>query len=505
MTQHSARVVDEDDSQLEDLGYKSEFKRDMGLWANLSLGFTYLSPMVNIYAGLGVYISIAGPPVLWSFLIAGAGQLLVALVFGELVAQWPVAGGVYPWARRLWGRRWAWMTGWFYILGLLGTLSAVACGVSPYLASLLELAPTPLTTACVGAGLLLLGLLFNLSGTKVLSYAALFGFTAELVGALVVGCWLLIEHRHQDFSMLFNSFGAADQGDYLFAFFAAGILGCYQYYGFEACGDMAEEVRNPGRTIPKAMRYTIYVGGTAATFACFSLLMAMDDMSAVVAGDVANPVETVLAGAFGPTGYKIVVGVVLISFISCVISLQAAASRIVYAYARDDMIIGSRVLRRFSARLSIPPYALLVAVFVPIAVVFGSMLYEKAFTTIVAFSTFGIYLTFQMVVLAALRARLKGWRPTGAFRLVRSGAVVNVIALIWGVSVLVNVSWPRSPEAPWYENYAVVLSGSVVLGLGLLYLWIAKPHLRNDAPFGDAVPERRTAEDSEVVEKVVMR
>ena len=58
---------------------------------------------------------------IWSLLIAGVGQMLVALVFSEVVAQFPVAGGVYPWARRLWGRKWAWMTGWVYMFALLAT------------------------------------------------------------------------------------------------------------------------------------------------------------------------------------------------------------------------------------------------------------------------------------------------------------------------------------------------------------------------------------------------
>ena len=60
---------------------------------------------------------------IWSVVIAGVGQLLVALVFAEVVAQFPVAGGVYPWARRLIGRRWAWITGWIYGWALIATVA----------------------------------------------------------------------------------------------------------------------------------------------------------------------------------------------------------------------------------------------------------------------------------------------------------------------------------------------------------------------------------------------
>src|SRR5680860_1302136 len=102
-TEHNQR--DEDAAQLAALGYTSHFKRDMSLWANVSLGFTYLSPVVATYTLFAFALTSGGPPMIWSFLIVGVGQFLVALVFGEIVSQYPVAGGVYPWARRLWGKR----------------------------------------------------------------------------------------------------------------------------------------------------------------------------------------------------------------------------------------------------------------------------------------------------------------------------------------------------------------------------------------------------------------
>ena len=74
------------------------------------------------------------------------------------------------------------------------------------------------------------------------------------------------------------------------------------YYGFEACGDVAEEVPNPGRLIPKAMRRTIYVGGAAATFICLALVLAVTDIPAVIAGEDTDPVSTVLNDAFGTVG-----------------------------------------------------------------------------------------------------------------------------------------------------------------------------------------------------------
>ncbi|TCP43876.1 amino acid/polyamine/organocation transporter (APC superfamily) [Tamaricihabitans halophyticus] len=485
----TADTMDADTARLKELGYTSEFRRDMSLWANFSLGFTYLSPVVGIYTLFAFALATAGPPMIWSLLIVGLGQLLVALVFGEIVSQYPLAGGVYPWARRLWGRRWAWLTGWVYMIALLVTVASVAYGAGPYVAMLLGLQPGTNTTILCALAILVLATAVNMGGTRALGLAAIIGFSTEILGALAVGGWLLFAERQHGIGVLFDSFGAASGDSYLAAFLAAGLIGIFQYYGFEACGDVAEEVPNPAKRIPKSMRMTIYVGGFAATFVCLALILSVPDFGAVISGADPDPVTTVLNTAFGTVGSKIVLLVVLVSFLSCALALQAAASRLIYSYARDRMLPASQLFARFSARLHIPPYALLVAAVVPALVVLASRISVDATERIISFAVLGIYLGFQMVVLAALRARLRGWVPRGQFTLGRWGLLVNVLALGYGVAAIVNMVWPRSPEAPWYDNYLTLLAGVLVVGSGVVLLVTTRPYGRSDAPAGDAIPE----------------
>jgi hypothetical protein len=158
----------DDASQLAELGYESRFERRMGLWENFALGFTYLSPVV----------------------------------------------GVYPWARRLIGRRWAWITGWIYGWALIATVASVSTGAVPFIGSLFGFTPNRTTTVIVAAALMLIALLVNLSGTKTLGRVAMAGFVAELIGALFVGLWLLLFERHHDFGVLFDSLGTGGNGSY---------------------------------------------------------------------------------------------------------------------------------------------------------------------------------------------------------------------------------------------------------------------------------------------------
>ena len=99
-----------------------------------------------------------------------------------------------------------------------------------------------------------------------------------------------------------------------------------------------------------------------------------------------------------------------------------------------------------------------------------------------SFGVSGIYLAFQMVVLAALIARLRGWRPTGSFTLGRWAFPVNVLALIYGVAMLVNIVIPtgvNSPRGLLFNYGSVTLAVMIVImGVGALYFVLGRPDRR---------------------------
>ena len=85
-------------------------------------------------------------------------------------------------------------------------------------------------------------LLVNLSGTRTLGRVAMAGFVAELIGALFVGVWLLRSSATTTSASCSTRSAPSGDGSYLGAFLASALLGLYLFYGFEACGDVAEEV-----------------------------------------------------------------------------------------------------------------------------------------------------------------------------------------------------------------------------------------------------------------------
>ena len=481
-----------DDAQLAALGYTGEFERGMGLWSNMALGFTYLSPLVGVYSLFAFSLSIGGPPAIWWIVIVGVGQLLVALVFGEVVSQYPLAGGIYPWTRRLWDRRYAWTVSWIYVWAVIVTITAVAEFGGGFVAALFGLEATPGVVLLTALALLGIALVVNVSGTRTLARVAKIGLAAELVGVVVLGLYLLLFQREQPFSVFFDTLGAGAGDSYLVAFLAASLSGLFLFYGFEACGDVAEEVSDPTRAIPRAMVLTIVVGGVSGLLSYAGYVLAAPDLPAIVAGEDADPIPGILESTLGTVGSKVFLVVIITAFISCVLSLQAAGSRLLYSFGRDRMLPGSRWLAHLPARQAVPVNALVVVTFVPMLICLFVFFRPDTLAKVTAFAVCGIYISFQAVVLAALRQRLRGWRPAGLWHLGGAGLVVNVLALAYGLFAIYLLIRPGD-SGVLLDDWIVAIGIAVVAGSGLLYLLLARPDRHSDGvPEGDAIEVARS-------------
>ena len=485
----------EDAEMLAALGYEQRFDRKVSLWANFALGFVYLSPLVGVVSLFAVGLAIAGPPSIFWILIIGLGQLLVALVFGEVVSQFPLAGGLYQWARRLWNGRYAWFTAWIYICCITIGITSTALFSSDFVASLFAgtsdhpgISSTPLQRLLIAVGVTVVCIVGNSFGTRTLAVISKIGLAAELIGIVLVGLYLLTFQRHNPISIFFDSMGTAHAGGYLGAFMAASLVGLFLYYGFEACGEIAEEVPNPARSIPRAMQLTVVVGGLAALLAFAGYALAAPDLAAIGSGSDTNPIPAILRNSVGLVGTKVILATALTSFIAGVLSQQAAASRIVFSFARDDMFPGARIFSRVSRRHRVPFNALLAVNVAPMLIFVLVYFSPDSLVRIVAFQVLAGYAAFQMVVLAALRMRPRGWRPAGAWTMGRYGIVVNVVALLYGILAMVQLAAPTGDASGSFLDRWVALIGFlIVAALGLVYLLVAKPERKSSAPEGDAL------------------
>ncbi len=483
--------ISRDDAHLRVLGYEENFDRKIGLWANFALGVLYLSPLVAVLSMFTQALTTGGPPSILWLVIAAIGQLLVAMVFGEIVSQFPIAGGLYQWARRLWNGKYAWMLSWIYIAGVVVGCTTTAMFSADFVVALFssnsDIASTPIQKLIIATVVVLLALALNSTGSKTLATIAKIGLAAELAGIILVGLYLLIFHRHNPVSVLWDTMGSAGEGDYFTAFITVAIIGLVLYYGFEACGEVAEETPNPGKSIPRSMMLCVIVSGVCALFSFIGYILAAPNLQDIVDGKVANPITAILNDTLGGFGTKVFLVVALTSFLACVMGQQAAGGRLIFSFARDDMFPGSRVLKKISKR-RVPVNATIAVAALPIVLFFLLYFMPSALFRVAAFQMLAGYFAFQMVVFASLRARAKGWKPGGQWTLGRWGWPVGIGALVYGILSMILLARPNGDGSlAFYDRWIALIGFVVVAAIGFAYMLIAKPYERSTAPEGDAI------------------
>ena len=113
-------------------------KRSLGFFSTFAIAFSFISATNGFYALFYYGLDIGGPAgLIWQWPIIVFGQFMVALVFAEAASHYPLAGGVYQWAKRFMGGTYGWFVAWMFAAALLVTVAAVAFGVAPIVCSLM--------------------------------------------------------------------------------------------------------------------------------------------------------------------------------------------------------------------------------------------------------------------------------------------------------------------------------------------------------------------------------
>jgi amino acid transporter len=459
---------------LKAFGYTQELRRSFKLITSFGIAFCHISPVVGVYTLFGYGLSTGGPAFIWGLPIVVAGQLLVALVFSELAAQYPLAGALYQWGRRLMGPRYGWFVGWIYGWALIVTLAAVDLGAAPYLAALLGLDPSSRT---IVTGLAVLVLLVhtasNYLGARGTAFLSVGGVVAEILATVVIGGALLLgPGTLHPVSILFSRQTALGTAG-LTGLLASALAHAWTFYGFEAAAGVAEEVVDPGRRVPRAMILSLLGAAVVTLFLLVALILATPDIPKAAA----NPdraIPDLLAAHFGALLSRVLLALLISAYLSCAAAAQTAATRLIYSYARDGMLPGSRWLRRVSAGHGSPGNAILFSAVASLVVILGSYINLGSVNVnalVVSYAVVGIYLSLQAVVLARLCAGFRGWRPepTRSFSLGRASFPVALLALAYGVAMIVNLSWPR--PAGTLAGWLTIIAVLAIVTPGLLIVF----------------------------------
>src|SRR3954471_19711429 len=126
--------IQQDARDLERLGYAQQLFREMGGFSNFAISFSIISILTGAVLLYGYGLKFAGPiinTVGWP--VVSVFTLCVAASMAELASAYPTAGGLYYWAFKLGGKKWAWVTAWLNMIGQVTIIAGVNVAAAIYI------------------------------------------------------------------------------------------------------------------------------------------------------------------------------------------------------------------------------------------------------------------------------------------------------------------------------------------------------------------------------------
>ena len=483
------------DSGMEHFGYKQSLDRGIGAFGSFAAGVSYISILTGTFQLFYFGFGTAGPAYLWSWPLVLVGQLAVALCFMELAAKYPVAGSVYNWSKQLGSRIVGWSSGWLMLTASTATLSAVVLALQlnlPRLWSGFQIigdgtGPHDFATNSVilGTVLILFTTIVNALGVRLMAMINSAGVFIELIAACLIAIILALNSvRGPAVFFSTNGYGAGQSGGFLGAFLVATLASGYVMYGFDTASSLGEETLEPRRTAPRAILRAILasfvIGGAILVFAVMSAPDLRDPKIGSSSGGLQYIVEQVM---WGPLG-KVFLVCIVVAVTVCALAVHTAAIRLSFAMARDNALPFGEKLALVNPETQTPIVPAVVIGVIAALILVVNIGQPKIFTVLTAIAIIMIYLAYLMVTGPMLKRRLQGqWPPAdlaagGYFTMGKWGMLVNVVAVLWGAGMALNLAWPRESVygTPWYNTWGAFVYIGVILGAGLLWYAVKGRH-----------------------------
>ena len=355
--------------------------RRLGLVDAVAIG---LGAMIGagVFAAFGPAAQAAGPWLLASLAIAAVVAYCNATSSAQLAAVHTVAGGTYAYGRAELGAWWGFAAGWCFLIGKLASCAAMAMTFAAYAAPAGWERPVALLAVAALVGVNLLGVTRTALATKIIVSVALLalaiavaaGFTAPPAGGAALAGELPL-----------GSLGLLQ---------AAGLL-FFAFAGYARIATMGEEVKDPARTIPRAITIAFVIALVVYAAVGSSLLWALG--ASGVASSSAPLADAVHAAGWGWAAPVVRIGAAAAS-LGALLALIAGIGRTGLAMAREHDLppFLSAVHPRFHV-----PHRMELAVGVIVVGVVAVADLRGA----IGFSSFGVLLYYLIANLSAWRQR----------------------------------------------------------------------------------------------------
>jgi APA family basic amino acid/polyamine antiporter len=390
-------------------------RRELGL-REVTAGGVGIIIGAGIYVLVGAATELAGATVWIAFLLAAGLSALTALSYAELTSMYPAASAEYEYTRQAFPGWVAFIIGCAMIAGMVIASAAVSIGFARYLAVFVDV-PGPAAALFLIAvtGLLAVG------GIKQSARVTLLLSSVQIGGLVLI---VLIGLPHVGQQNLLEAPGGF-----------GGILGAaalifFAFIGFDEINTLAEETKEPTRTIPRALLLALTIS------AGLYLLVAIAAVSVVgpdKLGASSRPLTDVMAHDLGHAAGAIVAVIALVSTTNTTLLAITASSRLLYGMAAQGALPGW--LSAIHPRWRTPVRAIAVT-----AVISAGAVFLGDVALIAAITDFAIYVVFLAVNATVVLLRFQRPDLLRPFRVPGSLGKVPVLPILGFLAVTVMLT-----------------------------------------------------------------
>lgn len=358
-------------------------QRRLGLADAVSIG---LGSMIGagVFAAFAPAAAAAGSAMLAGLAIAAVIAFCNATASAQLAAAHPTSGGTYAYGRAELGPWWGFAAGWCFVIGKTASCAAMALVVAAYIAPAGWERPVAILAVVALAAVNLAGVTRTALATKVIVVLVLCVLTLVVVAGVVTG----------------PASGAATSPDdaretTLFGVLQSAGLLFFAFAGYARIATMGEEVRDPQRTIPRAV--VLALSGVFVVYGVLAVTV-LSVLGPQATAASSAPLADVVAAAGWAWAQPVVRIGAALAALGALLALIAGIGRTSLAMAREGDL--PRPLAAIHPRTHVPHRAEILVALAVVALV--------SFTDLrgaIGFSSFGVLLYYFVANLAALRQR----------------------------------------------------------------------------------------------------
>ena len=400
------------------------------------------------------------------WLAMGAMALCGALCYGELAARYPEAGGGYVYLREAYGPALAFMYGWMAFLVMdPGLTAALAVGLATYAGYIIHLTPTG--TKLLAIATIIAIALINIRGVRLGAWFVRVLMFLKLGLLAFVILWA-VGFQLGDWSNFTPFITRHPNSPSLIGALAGGLVGAFfSFAGWWDLGKLAGEVKDPARTLPKAL--TLGVVTVTVVYILTSLVFVyLVPLEHVTSGETfAAQAGEVLFGRAGGTVFSLIVVVAVLGSLAAVVM---SAPRVYFAMARDGLFIPQ--VAAIHPRFETPAFAIaLQATLASVLVLAGT------FNDIISYFVFVVIVFVALTIVALFKLR-RGTQPEAGY--LTPGYPVTPIVFLVLVTLLLVLLAGNNPKQ------AFLGVGVVLLGLPFYYFVFSRKELSKKVDKGRA-------------------